>query len=142
MPGPVLIDTDVFSRVFVQSASRAAVADPEAENWRRALSGRSVLISFQTRAEVLQGAIARKWGERRYLELREMLDRTPTVGVDNHVIDAHATLFAECRHVGHALHAKDHTGDRWVAACAIAKGIPLLAGDGIYHGAPRLELVN
>ncbi|MCV7340745.1 PilT domain-containing protein [Mycobacterium haemophilum DSM 44634] len=32
----------------------------------------------------------------------------------------------------------EHTGDRRVAACAIAKRLDLLAGDAIYQGAPNL----
>jgi len=41
-----------------------------------------------------------------------------------------------------ALHAKIHTADRWVAACAVAKGLPLLSGDGIYQGAPGVSLLT
>ncbi|WP_448073837.1 hypothetical protein [Georgenia yuyongxinii] len=70
-----------------------------------------------------------------------MVDQTPTIRADNQVIDAHAALFAECRQAGHALHAKEHTGGRWVAACAIAKSADLLAGDGIYQGAPGVRLL-
>lgn len=43
--------------------------------------------------------------------------------------------------MGHALHAKDHTGDRWIAATAIRWGLPLLSGDGIYRRAPGLNLL-
>jgi predicted nucleic acid-binding protein len=75
-------------------------------------------------------------------ELHCILDRTPTIRADNDVIDAHATLYAECRRTGHALYDKRHTGDRWVAACAIGKGVPLLAGDGIYRNAPGLTLLD
>lgn len=58
------------------------------------------------------------------------------------MIDAYAALFAECRRLGHALNGKAHIGDRWIAACAIAKCLPLLAGYGIYLSAPNLDLVN
>lgn len=137
-PRPTLIDTDAFSVLFVRLGS----SDRRIAGWRDVLVGRQVLISFQTRAELLGGAASNGWGERRTAKLRVMLDRTPTVGLDNEVIDAYATLFAECRRAGHGLQAKVHTGDRWVASCAIAKGIPLLAGDGIYRNAPSLELVS
>lgn len=133
-----LVDTDAFSLLFVRRGS----SDPRVAGWRELLTGRQVLISFQTRTELLGGAAADGWGERRATELRKILDQTPTVGVDDEVIDAHAALYAECRRVGHALHDKPHTGDRWVAACAIAKGVPLLAGDGIYRNAPNLALVS
>ncbi|MEK8069657.1 PIN domain-containing protein [Rhodococcoides navarretei] len=57
-------------------------------------------------------------------------------------MDAYASLTAACRRVGHALHDKIHTGDRWIAACAISKEVPLLSLDGIYAGAPDLALLG
>lgn len=133
-----VVDTDVFSLLFVRRRS----TDPRIAEWRDLLAGRQVLISFQTRAEALAGAMADGWGERRLAELRAILDRTPTIGVDDEVIDAHAALYAECRRDGHALHGERHTGDRWVAACAIAKDVDLLSGDGIYRDAPGVRLLN
>ena len=62
----------------------------------------------------------------------------PPASSEHEVIDAYATLTAECRAAGHALHEKVHTGDRWIAACAVAKDFELLAGDRIYSGAPRV----
>jgi predicted nucleic acid-binding protein len=128
----VIIDTDVFSTLYVGRAR----SDSRASSWRRLLIGRRVVIAFQTRAEVLSGARISGWGERRTGELVRVLDRTPTVLADRDVIDAYATLTADCRRLGHALHKKEHTGDRWIAACAAGKGLELLAGDGIYASAP------
>lgn len=62
--------------------------------------------------------------------------------MDMEVLDAFVNLTVGCRAVGHALHAKDHTGDRWIAACAIAKDLPLLSGDAIYEDAPLLEQLD
>ncbi len=59
---------------------------------------------------------------------------------DDEVIEAYAELTAVCRQTGHALQHKINTGDRWVASCAIAKDLPLLAGDAIYLNAPNLSL--
>lgn len=132
-----VLDSDAFSLLFV----RRDAADSRIAGWRELLAGQRVLISFQTRAELLGGAIARGWGDRRTSELRAILGRTPTIGVDDAVVDANATLYADCRRLGHALHAKENTADRWIAACAIAKTTPLLAGDGIYQGAPGLSLL-
>lgn len=133
-----VVDTDVFSLLFVRRDS----TDPRVARWRQLLTGRRVLISFQTRSEVLAGALARNWGTQRILDLREILDQTPTIGVDDAVIDAYALLTAECRRAGHGLQDKSHTGDRWVAACAISKDVPLLAGDDIYRNAPGLTLLD
>lgn len=131
-----LVDTDAFSILFLNRNSR----DPRALKWREYLTGRRVLISFQTRAEVLAGIRIAGWGELRASRAVQILDRTPTIRSDNEVIDAYARLTAECRKVGHGLHNKEHTGDRWVAACAIAKGLNLVAGDQIYRGTPDLEI--
>lgn len=133
-----VVDTDVFSVLYLRRNS----SDPREVRWREQLTGRRVLISFQTRAEVLAGAVSGGWGNRRLGETRDILDRTPTIRPDDEVIDAHATLVAECRRAGHGLQDPRHAGDRWVAACAIAKNIDLLAGDGIYQNAPNLALLN
>lgn len=134
--GASLVDTDAFSILFIRRDSD----DPRVSGWRTFLTGRRVLISFQTRAEVLSGIRIAGWGAQRQATTIEILDRTPTIRSDDEVIAAYARLTANCRSVGHALHNKEHTGDRWVAACAIAKGLNLLAGDGIYRNAPELEL--
>ncbi len=58
------------------------------------------------------------------------------------MIDAYAEISAACRRAGHPLQDKIHTGDRWVASCAVAKGVPLFARDGIYQGVPGLTLLT
>ncbi len=136
--GATVVDTDVFSVLYLRRNS----ADPRAVRWREQLTGRRVLISFQTRAEVLAGAVGAGWGDRRLSATHEILDHTPTIRPDNEVIDAYARLVAECRRAGHGLQDQRHAGDRWVAACAIAKNLELLAGDGIYLNAPNLNLLN
>jgi predicted nucleic acid-binding protein len=131
-----LVDTDAFSILFLNRNSK----DLRVGDWREYLTGRRVLISFQTRAEVLAGIRIAGWSEQRAARAVQILDHTPTIRSDDEVIDAYAWLTAECRRIGHGLHNKEHTGDRWVAACAIAKALNLVAGDGIYRGAPNLEL--
>lgn len=134
----VLLDTDVFSLLFVARDAQ----DSRIAGWRERLGGRRVLIAFQTRAEILEGALERSWGERRMANTRRTLDHTPTVPPDDEVIDAYATLTAACRKNGHALQDGRHVADRWIAACAIAKGLPLLSGDDMYRNAPNLDLLN
>lgn len=136
----VLIDTDIYSALYTDP-ERAARRGHHVAEWRTALQGKRVVISFQTRAEVLTGVRASNWGLRRVSEAVAKLDTAQTIPADSDVVDAFATLGAECKRVGHALHDKIHTGDRWVAASAIAKGLPLLARDSIYAGAPGLQLL-
>lgn len=133
-PTPAVVDTDVFSLLYVLPATD----DPRIQRWRELLAGRRVFFAFHTRAEILAGAMHARWGAWRMAKVSNVLDRTPTIRSDDHVVDAYATLTATCRRVGHALHDKIHTGDRWIAACAIARQFELLAGDRIYRGAPNL----
>jgi predicted nucleic acid-binding protein len=64
------------------------------------------------------------------------------VPADDEVIQTFAQLTARCRQDGHPLQQKIHTGDRWVASCAVAKGLPLLAGDAVYRDTPDLVLLG
>lgn len=91
----VLLDTDVYSAVYITPRETAERQGHPVETWSELLTGRRALISFQTRAEILGGALSARWGERRLS-----------------------------------------------AACAIAKSLPLLAGDGIYANAPGLTLLE
>lgn len=140
----VLLDTDVFSALYATSREIALKQRPPVDSWRAALTGSRPLIAFQTRAELLAGAYLANWGARRLNELHAQLDRTPTVDEDVDVIEAYARLLADSQKIGHPLgDARNHVGDRWIAACAIAKGLPLLTGNRRhFENAPGLSLVN
>lgn len=133
-----VLDTDVFSHLYVLRNS----SDGRVAMWRGLLLSQRVLISFQTRAELLSGATMRQWAPKRLGDLREILDNTPTIRADDDVVDVYARLTADCRSSGHALGQKEHPGDRWVAACAVAKGVRLLAGDRVYESAPQVPLLG
>ncbi|WP_163544362.1 PIN domain-containing protein [Occultella kanbiaonis] len=132
------MDTDVWSVLFARLRGKP---DPRTESWRRLLVGRGVVIATQTKAEVLAGLAIKDVGARRRESILSQLASTNQVPVTEDVVVAYADLTADCKRAGHALYAKQHTGDRWVAATAIAIGVPLLAGDGIYAGAPGLEIL-
>lgn len=137
----VVLDTDVFSRLFVSPTRGLPTALP-IDAWRERVAGRRVLIGFQTRAELLAGARAGHWGTRRYEGLVRQLERTPTISLDESVLQAYVDLTVNTRSSGHALHQKQHVADRWVAAVAIAKSLPLLSGDQVYRGAPGLTFLG
>lgn len=136
----VLIDTDVFSALYIGPEVAVKRGLPVTA-WRNLLAGKHVLISFQTRAEVMAGIRISNWSESRRNEAQAKLDTAHTVGVDEQVIEAFASLTAACRSSGHGLQDKIHASDRWIAAAAIAKNLPLLAGDRIYEGVPGLTLL-
>lgn len=141
-PGPIIVDTDVFSAVFTTSRERTLRRGHPLARWEAALTGRRPVISFQTRAESLSGAYRANWGEKRLADLIAQLQLTPTVEADRDVVEAYARLSSSTASIGHPLGHKQQTPDRWVAACAIAKAVPLLTGNlRHFRGAPRLELV-
>jgi len=133
----VLLDTDVWSWLY----GRKKRTHPEATRWRAALTGRSIVISTQTRAEVLTWLAQGELGPERAGAIEGQLNRTRTVPVTEDVVRAYARLTAECRRRALGLHDKKHTGDRWVAATAIAIDAPLLTLDGIFHNAPGLQVL-
>ncbi len=137
----VLLDTDVFSAIYTTPKALAERQNHPVDTWTKLLTGKRTVISFQTRAEILAGAFSAGWRAPRLDQARAQLDAIPTIDEDREVVEVFAHLTADCRKVGHALADKHHTADRWIAACAIAKGLPLLTGDGIYAGAPGLELL-
>jgi len=132
----VVLDTDVYSKLYVRHGATAAK-----QALKDVLVGRAVAIAVQTRAELLIWPQVRGWAADRADRLREQLDNTPTVPVDVQVIDAFVQITVDCRRRGHALGQKEHVADRWVAATAIAIRRPLLASDGIYFDTPGLELL-
>lgn len=126
----VVLDTDVFSALYITPRHVAARQGHPIGTWESSLAGCRSLISFQTRAEILAGAHLAGWGQKRLAAAVVRLDGTPTIDVDRDVVDAYARLLAEANKEGHPFGAvKQHVGDRWIAACAIAKDLPLLTGN-------------
>ncbi len=64
------------------------------------------------------------------------------IAVTEAVREAYVDLTAWARADGHPLCAKDHVGDRWVAATVLAYGVELAAIDAIYDGVQRLRLLG
>lgn len=139
----VLLDTDVFSALYVSPPEVVARQGHPIDRWTALVTGKRSMISFQTRAEALSGALSANWGTKRMNGLVRKLDSTPTIDEDRDVVDAYARLLAESQKIGHPFGAsKQHVGDRWIAACAIAKQVPLLTGNVKHFAhAPGLELL-
>lgn len=134
----VVLDTDVYSQLYIRQGATAV----DKQVFKDALVGRSIAIAVQTRAELLIWPEVRGWSVGRAGRLRDQLDNTPTVPVNDLVLEAFVRITVDCRRTGHALGQKEHVADRWVASTAIAISRPLLAVDGIYLDAPGLKLLR
>jgi predicted nucleic acid-binding protein len=135
--GVVLLDTDVWSHLF-----GFKVRHPQEATWRSLLTGKTVAVAAQTRAEVLAWVRIRQLGEARASRIVQQLDDTATVPVDEAVIQRFARLTADARARGDALADKAHTGDRWIAATALRVDAALLMADRIFRNDPDLTLLD
>ena len=132
---PVLVDTDVFSRVFVVEPR-----DDAAAAWAAALEGRTVVIAVQTAVELRVWPLLKNWGDKRTQRLLRLIESVPTIQVSQEVQDRYVALTAWTKNTGHGLQDKANTGDRWIAATALAHDLELAARDGIYAGIEGLRL--
>jgi tRNA(fMet)-specific endonuclease VapC len=108
----VVLDTDVCSFLFRR--------DERAERYRPHLLGQTLCLSFQTVAELYQGAEMAGWGEDRRARLEEWLQAFVILPYDNETARAWARIRAERKHTPIA------PQDAWVAACAIRHKCPLV----------------
>ena len=109
----------------------------------RALVGQArVILALQTVAEVRSGALLAGWGELRTRRLERSLSRSRVVLPDDDLATVYAKLRNDCHRIGHALAAKDHAGDLWIAATAVRLGLPLVSDDGIFEAVPGLRLLS
>lgn len=109
------------------------------------MAGKEVVIAQQTRAEVLYGMRLSTWSATRKNRVLVQLDATPTIPIDEDVIEAWVLLRTNCRALRppHPLHdSQQHGGDQWIAATAISLDAPLLSADRGFTGAPGLTLLD
>jgi predicted nucleic acid-binding protein len=133
-PSPVLVDTDVFSRVFVATGTSA-----EGQRWSSALAGRTITIAVQTEVELRAWPLLKRWGSKRTAALEQQLASIGTIQVTSPVQAKFIELTVWAKATGHAIQDKAHTADRWIAATAIAYDLEIAAGDGIYSDVKDLR---
>ena len=117
-PGPVLLDTDVYSWLRTRRSRH--------EEFASLLDGHGLVLSFVTVAEARAGAAMAGWGEQKRTDLDRHLGGfpilTPTNLVTNHWAAIYATLRDQLKGGG--------VNDMWVSACAMAQDPPMAVATG------------
>ena len=109
-----VIDTDVWSYLYK--------ASDEAKLYEPHLFGNVLVISFQTQAELIRGAISAGWGARRRQHLESRIKRY----VIEHSSDALSLRWAEAMDSARRNGRPIAAADAWVAATALHLGVPLI----------------
>ncbi len=104
------------------------------------MAGNQIFLAATTVSELRYGALVAGWSEARRERLEESIQATTVVPVSNKLLTTTAELRFACRRVGHPLHDRSHTNDRWIAASAVHIGAPLLTADRVFEDAPGLTL--
>lgn len=110
----VLVDTDVFSFFFR--------GDSRAERYRLLVEGSLAALSFQTVAELYQGALQAGWGERRRNRLRDEIGRYLAIPFNMEMVELWARIRSSRRAAGREVDA----ADAWVAATALWAQCPVV----------------
>jgi len=135
-PEAVVVDTMVYGWLIGQRE------DSLADKYRALVGQARVMLALQTVAEVRSGALLAGWGELRTRRLERSISRSSVVQPDDAMATAYARLRNDCQRAGHALAAKDHVGDLWIAATAVRLNVPLVSDDGIFKGLSSVRLLS
>src|SRR5712692_10797518 len=109
-----VLDTDVVSFLFKR--------DTRAEGYRKHLTGKLLVISFMTLAELDRWALERNWGEARRRQMEEHLGNFVVHPFDR----ALCLKWAEASHSARRKGRPIQCADAWIAATALSYGIPLI----------------
>ncbi len=127
----LLLDTDIVSYVMKNHEHAALYEDILASN-------ENLLISVQTEAELLFGALNGGWGPRRMSYLRQVIAKYRTLPIDRDTGAIWANIQARSKAAGKQLSAED----AWIAATAIRFEVPLVAHDKHYIPMDGLTLIR
>jgi tRNA(fMet)-specific endonuclease VapC len=119
---PCILDTSLVSMIL-RKDSRVVYYEPH-------LVGFTQTLSFQTVAEMREGALLSNWSERRRQGLEEFLRQFVVAPFSDAVASEWARIRVEGKKAGFRL----EVGDAWIAATAAALGAPLLTHDGDFSG--------
>ncbi len=133
---PIVVDT------MIASAWLGRTVSARRSRWAETLEQSAWILPFAVVAEMRFGASVANWGNRRTAALERLVASAEVAPPLEEVITAYVDLRTWCVRHGHGLGAKDHEADRWVAATALAGGIPLASDDGIFDQVDGLTLLK
>jgi tRNA(fMet)-specific endonuclease VapC len=123
----VLLDTNIVS--YVYKKHELAVA------YRPMMVGRSVAISFQTMAELKEGALRAGWSLFRLTHLESFLKRFAVIHSDDDICDHWSKLRATRKQ------QPISNADAWIAATAVAFNLDLITHNPVdFQGIPKLRI--
>ncbi len=114
MNDAVVLDTDVVSYILKKD-TRAQLYIPH-------LTGKIVVVSFMTLAELYRWAEERHWGEHRKQQMEQHVRNFVLFGFNRDLCRTWAQVMARTRRNGRQLSC----ADGWIAATAILYDLPLL----------------
>jgi tRNA(fMet)-specific endonuclease VapC len=131
----VLLDTTVAS-LFHPKKNR----DTRRKLYAPEIIGKVCVISFQTVAELWRWPEKNNWGELERLRFDEFVRRFVVVAYDYQLARAWAKVTLESQRQGRKL----ESGDAWIAATAIHRGIPLVTHDRDFSNVelPGLQVIS
>jgi tRNA(fMet)-specific endonuclease VapC len=128
----VVVDTCVLSALFKGS--------PLATSYRPHVTGRRLVISFMTLAELHRWPLERNWGERRRGYLEEFVARRCVLYPFNRAL---CLRWAEATYQAGQNGYTVLTADAWIAATALLYEIPLVTNNpNDFRGIPSLDVVT
>jgi tRNA(fMet)-specific endonuclease VapC len=99
---------------------------------------RAIHLPFPVRAEMLVGAYRSSRIEENLRRVEEIFTRCRAIPSDDAVERSYATITVSLRRKGRPIPANDI----WIAACAIAKGLPSLSLDGHFMEIEGLRSIS
>lgn len=82
------------------------------------------------------------WGTRRTEALERLLRSSYVLAPDDRTATTFARLKVACERSAHPLHQKIHTGDLWIAATAVRRGLVLVSDDAAFDDCPELQVIR
>jgi tRNA(fMet)-specific endonuclease VapC len=126
-----IVDTDVWSYLY-KGRDEAKLYEPH-------LFGNVLVISFQTQAELLRGALAANWGVQRRQHLESRLNKYMVEPSSYDLSVRWAEAMNSARRNGRPIAA----ADAWVAATALHLGVPLITHNrNDFVGVDRLTIIS